>query len=323
MSSNNLQDLHNHQRIEKELGLNTFFFDKVGLYLSLLAVVLIGIDSAAKLLPGGADVQCYIPSNVSAAKSQTDFVNAYCNNQLPNTKFIAFIVFLQSFCTTALYLLWDAYKNYHVYEYAVTEPIYTQATNVSKKAAPHSGRRKGANAKGEEDIEMVERGDSQDAALPDDTTTSSEPPVNKRRKTVTNANGHSLITSYWIKHLFQFAVVATGVILMVWDLDWMPFTFDKTFLCYINFDQTWQLSSVLCDYTSVALSPIFLATYLTISACIVIAGILALCSLQCRMKRVCSIDNDHLISIIAVGDTADRAYKHVQSRLPDDVKWHC
>ena len=134
-------NMHNHLRIEKELGLNSLFFDKVGLYLSLMAVVLIGIDTAANLLPGGADLQCFIPSNISATKEQTVFVNAYCDDQLPSTKFSGFTVFLQSFITTALYLLWDAYKNYYVHKYAENtqekaDAVSHLAAVVSKLAAP-------------------------------------------------------------------------------------------------------------------------------------------------------------------------------------------
>ena len=108
---------------------------------------------------------------------------------------------------------------------------------------------------------------------------------------------------------------------MLWELNWKPFTFDKTFLCYINFDHTWSLSSVQCDYTSVALSPIFLATYFTISACILLATCLALCSIHNRNKICCTrrIDNDHFMRLIAVGDTAERACKKLQELKPFSV----
>ena len=261
--------MNGDRKAEKELGLNSLFFDKVGLYLSLLAVVLIGIDTAANLLPGGSDLMCFIPSNVSASQSQTDFVNAYCDNQLPSTKFSGFTVFLQSFITTALYFLWDAFKNYYVHKYAETE----------------------------------RKDDKSDSKCCSCCWNTCSPILS-----------YTLILFYYIKHLSQLAVVITGVIAMLWELNWMPFTFDKTFLCNINFEHTWSLSSVQCDYTSVALSPIFLAIYLTISVCILLAGIFALISIHLRMTSccICGIDNNRFMRLIAVGDTAERAYKKLQ-----------
>ena len=136
--------------------------------------------------------------------------------------------------------------------------------------------------------------------------------------TVINAKPkeYNLIISYYVKHVLQFFVVAIGISAMIGELQGKPFTFDKTFFCYIDFDHTWSLSSVQCDYTSVALSPIFLAIYLTISACISLASFLALCSIHKRNNMRCLqcifIDNDNFMRLIAVGDTAERAYNAVQ-----------
>ena len=68
------------------------------------------------------------------------------------------------------------------------------------------------------------------------------------------------------------------------------------------------ISSVLCDFTSVAFSPIFLATYLTISVCIGLAAILALNSLHIRMKCTGAVDDDNFMRLIAVSDTAKRVF---------------
>ena len=425
-------NLHNHLKVEKELGLNSLFFDKVGLYLSLFAVVLIGFDTAANLLPGGADPTCFIPSNISATKEQSDFVNSYCDNQLPNTKFSGFTVFLQSFITTALYLLWDAYKNYYVHKYAENTQknaaavsqqaaaVSKKAAAVSKKAAPVSFQLAAPVSQQADDASqqvspvskladavskladalsnlaapiaapvfqlvapvskladavsqlaavfqldapvlqldapvpqldapvpqldaLVPQLDAPvpqlDAPVPqlDAPVPQLDAPVSKLanalsqlaacisqqndRSSQHNGNGcctkYSLLCSYWIKHVSQLAVVATGVIVMFWELHWKPFIFDKTFLCYVNFDDTWSLSSVQCDYTSVALSPIFLATYFTISACILFAGIFALCSIHNRnMRCTRRIYNNDFMRLIAVGDTAERAYKKLQELKP-------
>lgn len=286
-TGNPLQDVHNQQRVEKELGLNSFFFDKVGLYLSLLAVLLIGIDTAANLLPGGADLQCFIPSNVSATKEQTDFVNAYCDHQLPRSKYIAFIVFLQSFTTTALYVLWDALKNYHVQKFAAEYKNSTATKNVRTQT--------------DDDMELEEINCSD---------SETKPLLDKKENT------YRLVVSYFIKNILQIVCVIIGIIFVFWESHWM-FNLDTTFLCYIHLDENWSLSSVQCDYTSVALIPIFLATYLTLSICILLAGLFGLLTLSlCRMKCKCTSCTDvGMISIIAVGNAAQRAYDH-----PDVLK---
>ena len=339
---NPLQDVHNQQRVEKELGLNSFFFDKVGLYLSLLAVLLIGIDTAANLLPGGADLQCFIPSNVSATKEQTDFVNAYCDDQLPRSKYIAFIIFLQSFTTTALYVLWDAFKNYHVHKYAAEKKKISQSDASDRKAGDKKagGRDKsviviaaptakqsattikcttinsdveittGDESKGDE--KSVNTGDDPEInpLLPKtEATAATAKESAAATASTTSKETYRLVVSYFIKNILQIVCVIIGIIAVFWESHWM-FNFDTTFLCYIHLDENWSLSSVQCDYTSVALIPIFLATYLTLSICILLAGLFGLLTLfLCRMKCKCITDVG-MISIIAVGNAAQRAYDH-------------
>eukprot|EP00731_Ephydatia_muelleri_P012759 Em0007g69a len=84
-----------------------FFADKVVLFLSLLNLSFIVIDSFIRLLPyGNGTVQCFIESN-SVASGQQSYIDAYCAEYVPRgTYLVPISIFIHGLTTVLLHYAW-------------------------------------------------------------------------------------------------------------------------------------------------------------------------------------------------------------------------
>ena len=93
--------LADHKRVRQ------FLFDQVVLFLSLVILAFIVIDSFINLLPNGKNtVQCFIKNN-SVTSGQQSYVNEYCSNQVPAANYrVPILIFSQGLFSVLLHYSW-------------------------------------------------------------------------------------------------------------------------------------------------------------------------------------------------------------------------
>ena len=256
-----------------------FFADKVVLFLSLLILSFIVIDSFIHLLPyGNGTVQCFIESN-NVASGQQSYIDAYCADYVPwRTFLVPIVIFIHGLTTVLLHYAWYStvlYANRFVKATGkdakpeeVRKEINTGASGDSVNTASSASKATGKDAKPEEvgsgsrtaDIEMAPTAEKQ-AAKKEDSAAGNEKGV-----VAASSRGRSiwLLICYGIKNFLQAAVAMVAV--------WLSFDYEfnessilslnKTFLCPIkgqgNIDYWTDLDTVQCFYSSVALNDVFL-----------------------------------------------------------------
>ena len=84
-----------------------FFLDQVILFLSLVILAFIVVDSFINLLPNGkGTVQCFIKNN-SVTSGQQSYVNEYCSNQVPAANYrVPILIFSQGLFSVLLHYSW-------------------------------------------------------------------------------------------------------------------------------------------------------------------------------------------------------------------------
>lgn len=284
-----------------------FFADKVVLFLSLLNLSFIVIDSFIRLLPyGNGTVQCFIESN-SVASGQQSYIDAYCAGHVPGRTFLVPIsIFIHGLTTVLLHYAWYStvlYANRFVKATGKDAEVRSDANASVQRMVREQTAINGGSAA---DIKEV------GAALPEEerSGTNASVVVESVQHTVMEQRAPSsrgrpicLLICYGIKNFLQ-AGVAVVAVTLSFDYEFdksskLSISINKTFLCPIkgqgNIDYWTDLDTVQCFYSSIALNDVFLIFYGIMSICVFLAasfGLVDICVRpdlnRCCIRQSCS-----------------------------------